>query len=211
MTMLLAPTGPVRGISRRRATLNLAALLCGTVGLDGCATLRRPVDESRLSGDTVALLGEVHDNAEQHGLRHAMLQRALAAGWRPALAMEQFDREHQADIDEARRERPGDVQHLIARAAPVGSDAARGWHWDFYRPYVALALQYELPLLAANLSNADTTRIVRGGDAAVLDATAIARLGLGRTIDAQWQAAQEHEIDMGHCHALPLRDRQFGC
>jgi len=155
--------------------------------------------EDRLAGDAIVLLGEVHDNAEQHRLRLALLRRAFAAGWRPALALEPFDRERQQDIERARREQPGDAQHVIDLAASAGD----GWRWDFYRPYVALALAYEVPLVAANLSRADVSRIVRGGYASVFDAAAIASLGLDRKIPPDWQAAQEREIDAGHCHALP--------
>jgi uncharacterized iron-regulated protein len=158
--------------------------------------------EGRLRGDAVVLLGEVHDNAEQHRLRLAVLQRAVDAGWRPAIVMEQFDREHQADIDRARLERPDDAQHVIDLAgspAPGGG----GWNWDFYRPVVALALTHRLPLVAGDLSNADTTRIARAGLAAVFDEAVVAGLGLERTIDSAWQAAQEREIDAGHCGALP--------
>ncbi|HJV61200.1 MAG TPA: ChaN family lipoprotein [Albitalea sp.] len=184
----------------RRAALVVLALACGA-----CSTPeRREPWESRLRGDAVVLLGEVHDNPALHALRLAALRRALAAGWRPVIAMEQFDREHQADIERARRERPGDARHLIDLAAPARpGGSAGGWHWDSYRPVVELALRYDLPLIAANLSNPDTTKIVRGGYAAVFDAADIAALGLDRPIAPDWQAAQEHEIDQGHCHALP--------
>jgi hypothetical protein len=37
----------------------------------------------------------------------------------------------------------------------------------------------------------------------VFDAATITGLGLDRAIDAEWQSAQEREIDAGHCHALP--------
>lgn len=111
--------------------------------------------------------------------------------------MEQFDRERQADIDRARRERPTDAQHVIDAAG------GGGWDWRFYRPFVELALTYDVPLVAANLSNADTTKIVRSGLDAVFDSAAVAALGLGREVSADWQQAQEHEIDVGHCGALP--------
>ena len=149
------------------------------------------------------MVGEVHDNAQQHRLRLALLRRAFAAGWRPAMAMEQFDRERQPDIERARREQPGDAQHVIDVAAPRSPRPAVGWNWDFYRPFVALALQYDLPLVAANLSNAETTKIARGGLAAVFDDASIAALGLDRPIAHDWQSAQEREIDAGHCHSLP--------
>src|SRR5207344_3579132 len=48
------------------------------------------------------LLGEVHDNAQQHALRQRAFEALLKTGARPALLMEQFDRERQADIDQAR-------------------------------------------------------------------------------------------------------------
>ena len=159
--------------------------------------------DDRLRGDAWVLLGEVHDNAQQHHLRLAALQRAFASGWRPAIAMEQFDREHQADIDRARRERPADAQHVIDAAAPSGTRARGGWNWSFYRPFVELALRYDVPLIAANLSNADTSRIVRGGYSAVFSEAEIAVLGLDRPVAPEVQAAQEREIDAGHCHALP--------
>jgi uncharacterized iron-regulated protein len=182
----------------RSAVFVLAALL------GGCTTSEpRGGWDHRLHGDAWVLLGEVHDNAQQHQLRLATLQRAFASGWRPAIAMEQFDRERQADIDRARRERPGDAQHLIDVAAPSAKRGGGGWNWAFYRPFVELALRYDVPLIAANLSNADTARIVRGGYAAVFGAAEIAALGLDAPAPPELQAAQEREIDMGHCHALP--------
>ena len=159
--------------------------------------------ESRLTGDAIVLLGEVHDNAMQHRLRLDLLRRALAAGWRPAIVMEQFDVERQADIDRARREQPRDAQHLIDQATTRPARSGEGWNWDFYRPYVTLALEYDVPLLAANLSTADTRRIVRGGLAASFDAERLAALGLERPIATDLQQAQEREIDRGHCGALP--------
>jgi uncharacterized iron-regulated protein len=185
-----------------RAVL-IAALLLAVVS--GACTVTAPRNgwESRLQGDAVVMLGEVHDNAQQHRLRLEVLRRAFAAGWRPAIAMEQFDRERQADIERARRERPTDAQHVIDLAAPPSARPGAGWNWDFYRPFVALALEYDVPLIAANLSNADTTKIVRGGLASVFDSTSIARLGLDRPIADDWQSAQEREIHNGHCGALP--------
>jgi uncharacterized iron-regulated protein len=157
----------------------------------------------RLRGPAIVMLGETHDNAEQHRLRLEVLRQAFAAGWRPAIAMEQFDRERQEDIDRARREAPNDVQHLIDVAATPGNGPGGGWNWAFYRPVVALALQYNVPLIAANLSNADTTRIVRGGYSAVFGEASLEMLGLSQPVAADLQQAQEREIDAGHCHALP--------
>ncbi|MDQ6640841.1 MAG: ChaN family lipoprotein [Pseudomonadota bacterium] len=192
-------TGRALGIWPMRSAVFVLATLLGA-----CTTTSPPGTwDHRLRGDALVLLGEVHDNAQQHRLRLAALQRAFAAGWRPAIAMEQFDREHQDDIDRARRERPGDAQHVVDIAAPSASRAGSGWNWAFYRPFVELALRYDVPLIAANLSNTDAARIVRGGYSAVFGEATVAALGLGAPVAAELQSAQEREIDTGHCHALP--------
>lgn len=180
---------------------------CGAVlALYGAGPVAAATDaegwEHRMHGDAVVLLGEVHDNAELHRARLATLRRAVEAGWRPAIAMEQFDRERQPDIDAARRDKPLDADYLIARAGTNGSTRS-GWDWALYRPVVALALQFGLPLWAANVSGDDTRKLVREGYAAVFDAGQQTALGLDRPVPTDWQAAQEHEIDIGHCGALP--------
>lgn len=160
-----------------------------------------PAWEARLAGDAVVLLGEVHDNPTQHRERLASVQRAVERGWRPAIAMEQFDIDRQADIDRARAAKPRDAQHLIDAAAPAKS----GWNWDFYRPVVELALRHDLPLVAANLPATQTRRIVREGLGPVFDAGRLSALKLDTPPAADWQAAQQREIADGHCGALPAR------
>ncbi|MCA7084818.1 ChaN family lipoprotein [Cupriavidus sp. DB3] len=149
----------------------------------------------RLAAFRYVLLGEVHDNPEGHRRRLASLTEAIDAGWRPAIAMEQFDRERQADLDRARRERPGDADHLIARAG------AAGWDWSLYRPVIALALRHDLPLIAANLSRDDARGVMRGGD--VFGAAERERLGLARPLPADLAAAQTAVLDGSHCGHFP--------
>jgi uncharacterized iron-regulated protein len=180
-----------------RAGWNAAVLLA----MGGCAggLAQPPAWRSRLAGDTIALLGEVHDNPEHHRQRTDVLRHAIEAGWRPALVMEQFDLDRQADIDRSRTERPRDAEHLVAQAAGPRS----GWDWAQYRPLVALALQYDLPLVAGNLPRAQAMRLAREGYDAVLGAERTRELGLHRAADPAWQVAQEAEIDHGHCGAMP--------
>lgn len=143
----------------------------------------------RLGKPGAVLLGEVHDNAAIHAFRLAALREALARGWRPALAFEQFDVARQADIERARAEKPGDADYLIAQAAPAG----KGWNWDFYKPLVALALQYDLPIVAANFSRQQAGELVR---------QTLAR-GDGAAVLAQWPAdivaGQRRAVEEGHC------------
>lgn len=153
--------------------------------------------EARLRGDTIALMGEVHDNRAGHAQRLQALQRAVSHGWRPTIAMEQFDHGRQSDIERARRERPRDADHLIAQAGGAG------WEWPLYRPLVQLALDHDLPLVAVNLPRVTAMRLVREPADAVFGSERAAMLGLARVQDPLWLQAQEQEIDAGHCGMLP--------
>lgn len=191
---------------RLRRASRAAVWVASLVLLAGCATTPQHHGwENRLQGNNVVLLGELHDNAEHHRQRLEVLRRAFAAGWRPAIAMEQFDRERQADIDRARREPEAHAQRVIDAAVPPKGRAGGNWNWDFYRPFVALALEYDVPLLAVNLSNTDAARIVREGLGAVFDTQMLRRLKLDQPAPAERQRAQEREIDIGHCNALPAK------
>ncbi|MWL88920.1 ChaN family lipoprotein [Cupriavidus sp. SW-Y-13] len=174
--------------------------LAAAVVVGACATTAPTPDTigQRFAGKSYVLLGEVHDSAAAQQQRLQALTRAVEAGWRPAIAMEQFDRERQPDIDRARRERPRDVDYLIAQAS-----GKSGWDWALYKPVIALALQYDLPLLAANLSRADAAKIVRGGFGDVFATSQQKTLGLDRALPGDLVAAQTATLDAGHCGHFP--------
>jgi uncharacterized iron-regulated protein len=150
-----------------------------------------------LNGHRVVLLGEVHDNAAQHALRTAALRQRIAEGARPAIAFEQFDRERQADLERARRERPRDADYLIVQARGGGD-----WRWDAYRPFVELALEYDLPIVAANLSRGDAMKVAIDGWPAIFDAATRDALGLD-ALPADFRRKHEDAIAIGHCNLLP--------
>ena len=150
-----------------------------------------------MQGHSIVLLGEVHDNAAQHALRAAALRQWTIAGARPAIAFEQFDRERQPDIERARRERPRDADYLIAQAKGAGD-----WNWEAYRPFVALALEYDLPIIAANLSRRDAMRVAIDGWPAVFDAPTRDELKLD-ALPAAFRRSHEDAIAAGHCNLLP--------
>ena len=145
----------------------------------------------------VLLLGELHDSAAGHAARAAMLRTRVEAGWRPVIAMEQFDTGQQAALDAAMRD-CADADCVAAKVTPAKS----GWTWAFYKPVIALAMEYKLPLRAANLSRADASKIVKGGFADALPADLIARYQLD-ALPASLLTAQETEVRDGHCGALP--------
>ena len=136
------------------------------------------------------ILGEVHDNPEHHRLQLEVL-RALA-GQRRALAMEQFDSEHQSAMDEV-------VSRDAEALADAGQFDRKGWNWPLYRPLVEFALQRRWPVRAANLSRAEARRIVAEPALSGLPPAAPGLL-----------AALERDIAQGHCGHRPEAKRLAG-
>jgi uncharacterized iron-regulated protein len=178
------------------------------VTLAACATpppAGQPFDAQALAAQMqrrpAVLLGEIHDNAAQHAVRAQALRQLLEAGLRPALAFEQFDRERQADIDRVRAQAPAPG---LDRADQLAALGAPGWNWTWYRPFLQLALQYDLPIVAANLSRADGKRVFQEGFGAVFDPDVQRQLGLDR-LPADLLLAQQEAVDEGHCHQMPAQ------
>jgi uncharacterized iron-regulated protein len=164
------------------------------------------------------LLGEVHDNAAQHAARLQALQAVVDRGARPALLLEMIDREQQGAIDAVQRPPPPDgtaATNTATSTAPAddggaldrrvdalidAAGRAAGWHWPFYRPYLRLALQHRLPIIAANVSRADARRVIQLG----LGAT-----GFDADVPVDISLAQARAIEDSHCGALdsPLAAR----
>ena len=142
----------------------------------------------------IVLFGEVHDNAAQHAMRFEALKALLLEGVRPALLMEQFDREHQADI---KRLRGGgvapDADQIILAGSGAPASATRRLHWAFYRPLIELALAYDLPIVAANVSRDDARAIIKDG---------LAAHGFNPLVPADIEQAQADAIERSHCGTL---------
>ncbi|MFO1312414.1 MAG: ChaN family lipoprotein [Burkholderiales bacterium] len=166
------------------ALLGIAVALCASAATATRLPATADALAGAMQGPRVVLLGEVHDNPAQHALRAAALRKLVESGARPAIAFEQFDVGAQDAIDRARRERPGDADYLIAQAK-----GAPGWDWSLYKPFVALALEYDLPIVAANLSRADAMKI--------------AMSPAGADAPADLVRAQEEAVIKGHCDLLP--------
>lgn len=173
-----------RARARRGAAAVLAALLAAA-----CSS--PPAQPEKLVfAQPVVLLGEVHDNAAQHALRLRAFEDWLARGARPALLMEQFDRERQGDIDRLRAQRPPPDADAMIAAATAARD---GWNWAFYKPFVALALQYGLPIVAVNVSRDDARAVIREG---------LAARGFDAAVPADIETAIAQEVLDSHCGML---------
>ena len=162
--------------------------------LAGCASA--PPDDTAfrsltrmLESQPIVLLGEVHDNVVQHALRARSLRALVESGARPALLMEQFDRERQVDLDRAMAQPGAMADDVIAAAAPADA-LTQGWPWLLYKPYIALALEYRLLLVAANVSRDDSRRIAADG---------LAAHGFEARVPDDLAAGQARAIVEGHC------------
>lgn len=155
--------------------------------------------EHRLRDARYVLLGEVHDNPVHHRQRRDLVAAVVRDGRRPVIAMEQFDREQQPALSQAQRESPRDA----ARIKAAGRFNDQGWNWPDYAPIVQLALDHDLPLVAANLSRAEAFRVATSGTVATLGEAAVTALGLDQPLPAAAQQKLERTIEEGHCGKAP--------
>jgi uncharacterized iron-regulated protein len=146
--------------------------------------------------NTIYLLGEVHDNPEAHAQRFAFIEKLLSKGFKPVIAMEQFDRDKQAALDRAMASCK-DADCVIAQAG------GEGWLWNYYKPVIDAALKRRLPIVAANLSTADAMKIAREGLAAALSPETLHDFKLDLPLDSALFNKQKEAIDLGHCRMLP--------
>ena len=157
--------------------------------------------ENRLLKTRYVLLGEVHDNSSHHRMRLDMIAALIRAGRRPTLAMEQFDREQQPALNGTVAESRRDAERLRSAS---GFDA-RGWSWPDYAPFINLALEAGLPLIATNLSRDQAFRIATSSAAAVLGDEFVAAIGLNQPLPEAAQRKLERAISDGHCGKAPAK------
>jgi uncharacterized iron-regulated protein len=166
----------------------------GTAAIDTHAITSDP--QARLNQSVrsrpLVLLGEVHDNATQHALRAEAWRALLASGSRPALLMEQFDREHQSGIDRALAQPGATADQVIA--AGQGTSPS-GWDWTLYKPFIEAAIAHGVPVVAANVSRTDTRRVMAEG---------LAALGFDATAPEALLDAHAHDIEQSHCGLIDL-------
>jgi uncharacterized iron-regulated protein len=180
----------------------LVILFAAGAMLAGCGIIKKDTAAGRLTGmqdaanPQVLLLGEVHDNPQGHKLRFEELRKRVEAGWRPAIAMEQFDHEDQEMLDAAQK-------GCLDAGCVIRAMNKKGWDWQQYYPVIQLALDRQLPIVAVNLSRANASKVVRDGVASSFDPKTVTEYRLNEPISADWRKAQEREIRAGHCDMLP--------
>jgi uncharacterized iron-regulated protein len=146
--------------------------------------------------NTIYLLGEVHDNPTAHSRRFELIEKLISANFKPAIAMEQFDRDNQAALNQAMNSCK-DSDCVIQKAG------GKGWEWNFYKPVIETALKLRLPIIAANLSSKDAMKIARDGLGAAIDPETLHDFNLDMPLDSDLFQKQKVAIEIGHCHTLP--------
>lgn len=164
---------------------------------------RRFIDRAELAARVArapfVLLGERHDNDDHHRLQAWVLRAMIAAGRRPAVAFEMFETTAAPAIARQLARAPRDAQAL----ADAVDWASSGWPpWKTYAPIAQLALDANLPIVAANLPLPQARSLVKQGVSGI-DAVETVRLGLDRPLPAAAQSAMIEEMSRAHCGEAP--------
>lgn len=144
----------------------------------------------------ISLLGEIHDNAEHHKLRAALV-RPAATG---AVVLEQLRTDQQPAIDDVLA-RPESERTLEAFLLAVEWERS-GWSKYDYRPLLEAVLAAGLPIYAGDAPRELIRKAAREGPAAISPAE-LSRLGLDVALDPELHAASLSEIEASHCGAMP--------
>lgn len=106
----------------------------------------------RLAGAPRVLVGERHDNPDQHALQLWLLRALATRRAQGSLLLEMLNPEQQARVDRLRATMVADQppRDLLAELA-----WQRGWPWSLYGPLLQYALRQPYPLLAANLDRTE--------------------------------------------------------
>ena len=180
-----------RSISDTGSTLQLPASI---VVRDGTTGARLSADQlvHRLSRTDVVLLGEVHDNGVQHGIRAQVL--ATLAARRPAVVFEHF-----AETD-GPIPPPASGMPIESWLDQNGFDRT-SWKWPVHQPVVEAAIKYGRSLWGTGLSREALRSVVREGDYA---APAHLRAILAQApLDTVAREKFNYELIAGHCGQLP--------
>jgi len=180
-----------------RQFLNSIFLLIVTAFLPLALQAQSLGSQLQRNDDRIYLLGEVHDNPHGHNLRLELVMQLISQKQKPVIAMEQFDRENQQALDLALTSCQ-DVDCVL------GKVATPGWDWLFYKPYVQLALDKKITLVAANLSNTDVRKVMTQGFSSVYSPLEIVEYKLAQ-LPMHLLNDQRKSIQEGHCNMLPMQ------
>ena len=159
------------------------------------AVIDTPTLAQRLTSGTFVLLGEKHDNPDHHRLQAWLLRALIAAGRRPAVGFEMFNRDDGPAIARRLAAAPNDAAGL----ADVVNWYRSGWpDWALYEPIARAALEAGLPIVATNLPRRTAQTVARKGLSS-LDAVFVEQYALVRPLPLDVQADMASEMRDSHC------------
>jgi uncharacterized iron-regulated protein len=188
----LAACGSI-GLGPSEAPLQARHPLVGSIWSRGEGA---PIDavslDRRVASARFLLLGEIHDNPDQHRIQ-ARFVDLLAAGPRPpAVVFEMLDHARQPEIDAFLAEGLRDPDAFAARVRWQES----GWPpFALYRPLFEATLRSGLPILAAGLP--------RGRTSDPTGPETDPRFGLAVPLPPEEQAARIEQMFASHCELIP--------
>lgn len=148
----------------------------------------------------LALLGEVHDNADHHRLRALLLDEMgrSASGVRPAAVFEHIRADQQSALDEFAA-KPGGAADLFS-ALDWGMS---GWsEQTVFAPLVEGVIRGRLPIYAGDPPRAMIKKVAKEGEAALPGAERL-RLRLDKPLPATSQDALLDDLEKSHCGLMP--------
>lgn len=156
---------------------------------------------AQLAGRRFVLLGEKHDNPDHHRLQARVLRELVEAGRHPGVAFEMLGVQVEPALERFRDRSPPSLAAI--REAAHWDES--GWpEWRLYAPIFRVALEAQLPIAAADLSDGQV-RAIRDGGLDALDPELRARLGLDEPPPPGRRRALAAAIREGHCGYLPER------
>lgn len=146
----------------------------------------------------IVIVGETHDNNDQHRIQAHIVDLLVKAGKRPAAVFEQLRGDVQAEIDKLA---PAGPISLAAFKAAVAWDKS-GWQKYDYDPLLAEVLKDKLAIYAGDVPKPDMMKVAKDGAAALSKDTRTA-LGLEMPLGAKADKASLDEIFEAHCKMMP--------
>jgi uncharacterized iron-regulated protein len=154
----------------------------------------------RLATARFVLLGEQHNNPDDHGLQARIIRQIVKRGHAPAVVMEMLDTDQSEAVTSCVR---------TGKCTPERFASAVRWEksgwpdWHIYAPVLAAALDNRLPLVPGNVPATVLREYTRTGQLEGGEAE-LHRLGLDVPLSPNVRDAMAEEIKASHCgHAPP--------
>jgi uncharacterized iron-regulated protein len=123
------------------------------------------------------LLGEKHDNPDHHALQLRALDHVLKTNTVSTVSFEMMSSEQQPLLQELSAYRQSSLEQVNEYLQWDNE----GWDWDYYGPLLHSAMQADVLINAANISNEEMMQVYGAPTAAKIARIAIPRHGKGAT------------------------------